>query len=68
MSNFALRMKELRKERKLKQQELADEFSVKLRTYQGYEGGRSEPKFETLIALADLFDVTLDYLLGRTEQ
>ena len=36
MSNFALRMKELRKEKKLKQQELADEFSVKLRTYQGY--------------------------------
>ena len=65
---FAERLKLCRENRKWKQREVADAVHVNLRTYQGYEGGRSEPKFETLIALADLFDVTLDYLLGRTEQ
>ena len=67
MSNFALRMKELRKERKLKQQELADEFSVKLRTYQGYEYGESYPEVAKLLAIADFFDVSLDYLMGRSD-
>ena len=67
MSNFALRMKELRKEKKLKQQELADEFSVKLRTYQGYEYGESDPEVAKLLAIADFFDVSLDYLMGRSD-
>ncbi|MCI8436538.1 MAG: helix-turn-helix transcriptional regulator [Lawsonibacter sp.] len=67
MSNFALRMKELRKEKKLKQQELADEFSVKLRTYQGYEYGESYPEVAKLLAIADFFDVSLDYLMGRSD-
>ncbi len=65
---FAERLKLCRENRKWKQREVAEAVCVNLRTYQGYEGGRSEPKFEALIALADLFDVTLDYLLGRTEQ
>ena len=67
MSNFALRMKELRKEKKLKQQELADEFSVKLRTYRGYEYGESYPEVAKLLAIADFFDVSLDYLMGRSD-
>ena len=68
MSNFALRMKELRKEKKLKQQELADEFSVKLRTYQGYEYGESYPEVAKLLAIADFFDVSLDYLILGKKQ
>ncbi len=67
MSDFALRIKGLRKERKLKQQELADKFSVKLRTYQGYEYGESYPEVAKLLTIADFFDVSLDYLMGRSD-
>lgn len=67
MSTFAQRIKELRKERKLKQQQLADQFSIKLRTYQGYEYGESYPEVAKLIAIADYFDVSLDYLVGRSD-
>lgn len=67
MSDFSSRMKELRKERTMKQQELADIFSVKVRTYQGYEYGESYPEVAKLIAIADFFDVSLDYLVGRSD-
>lgn len=67
MATFAQRMKQLRKEKKWKQQQLADQFSVKLRTYQGYEYGESYPEVAKLIAIADFFDVSLDYLVGRSE-
>ena len=67
MSNFSQRIRELRQERHLKQQELADTFSIKLRTYQGYEYGESYPEVAKLIAIADFFDVSLDYLVGRSE-
>lgn len=67
MATFAQRMKQLRKEKKLKQQQLADQFSVKLRTYQGYEYGESYPEVAKLVAIADFFDVSLDYLVGRSE-
>ena len=67
MSNFSFRMKQLRKERKIKQQELADEFSIKLRTYQGYEYGESYPEVAKLLAIANFFDVSLDYLMGLSD-
>ena len=67
MATFAQRMKQLRKEKNLKQQQLADQFSVKLRTYQGYEYGESYPEVAKLVAIADFFDVSLDYLVGRSE-
>lgn len=67
MATFAQRMKQLRKEKNLKQQQLADQFSVKLRTYQGYEYGESYPEVAKLVAIADFFDVSLDYLMGRSE-
>ena len=67
MATFAQRMKQLRKEHNWKQQQLADQFSVKLRTYQGYEYGESYPEVAKLIAIADFFDVSLDYLVGRSE-
>ncbi len=64
---FSERLKECRNARNLKQREVAAEIGVVLRTYQGYEEGRSEPNIARLIALADFFDVTLDYLMGRTD-
>ena len=67
MATFAQRIKQLRKEKSLKQQQLADQFSVKLRTYQGYEYGESYPDVAKLVAIADFFDVSLDYLMGRSE-
>lgn len=67
MASFSSRMKELRKERKMIQQELADAFSVRVRTYQGYEYGESYPDVAGLIAIADYFDVSLDYLVGRSD-
>ncbi len=67
MSSFGQRMKELRKERNMTQQSTADIFSVKLRTYQGYEYGESYPEVAKLIAIADYFDVSLDYLVGRSD-
>lgn len=68
MATFAQRIKQLRKEKNLKQQQLADQFSVKLRTYQGYEYGESYPEVAKLVAIADFFDVSLDYLMGRSER
>lgn len=67
MSSFGQRMRELRKERNMTQQSLADIFSAKLRTYQGYEYGESYPEVAKLIAIADYFDVSLDYLVGRSD-
>ena len=58
-------IKVLREQRKLTQQECADVFNVKLRAWQTYEQGISEPKFEVLCKIADYFNVSLDYLLGR---
>ena len=47
------------------QQECADMFGVKIRSWQTYEQGVSEPKYELLCKIADTFGVTTDYLLGR---
>lgn len=47
------------------QQECANVFGVKLRAWQTYKQGISEPKYEMLCKIADYFNVTLDYLLGR---
>lgn len=58
-------IKAARENQGLTQQECADLFDVKLRAWQTYEQGVSEPKFEVLCKIADLFGVTTDYLLGR---
>jgi len=68
MVKFAERLRELRKERHVTQQTMAEYLHVKHRSYQNYEGGSRRPDYEGLVALADYFDVTTDYLLGRTDQ
>ena len=64
---FGERLREIRVERNMKQQTLADAVNIALRTYQHYEKGDREPSLSTLIALADALDVSVDELLGRTE-
>jgi transcriptional regulator with XRE-family HTH domain len=61
-----LRLKELRKQRHLSQRDLADKLQVAQQTIGGWETGRTEPNNELLSKLADFFGVTVDYLLGRT--
>jgi len=66
MSFFSERVKVLRKERKMTQRQMADALGITERSYQRYEA-ESNPNNETLIKLADYFDVSTDYLLGRSD-
>lgn len=68
MKIFAQRVKELRNEKKKKQSDMAELLGIKLRAYQYYESGTHYPEVPNLIKLADFFDVTTDYLLGRSDQ
>ena len=67
MKKFAYRLKELRKEKKKTQVEMAEYLGIKTRAYQYYESGEHYPEVPNLIKLADYFDVTTDYLLGRSD-
>lgn len=67
MENFSVRIKTLRKERGLKQKELAEILGLADRSYQCYEYATRYPDFKGLIAIADFFDVSLDYLVGRSD-
>ena len=58
------RLKELRKEKKLTQQELADTFQVSKRTVQYWENGESQIKPDKAQELADYFGLSVGYLLG----
>jgi len=61
------RLKSLRIEQKKTQQEMADTFGIARGTYAHYEINRREPDNATLTKLADYFNVTTDYLLGRSK-
>lgn len=63
MSN---RIRELRKEKKLTQEELGVLLGAKRTTITGYEIGQIDPPKDKLVKLSELFGVTADYLLGRT--
>lgn len=58
-------LKELRKQKKMNQTEVATILGVSQQAYQMYESGASEPKYDTLVKIADFYGVTTDYLLGR---
>ena len=65
MKNFAENLKDIRNSKSLTQRQVAVAIDVGESLYQRYEGGRGKPSFDKLIALADYFDVSLDYLVGR---
>lgn len=62
---FHERLKQRRVMLALTQQNMADYLALSLNAYQKYEQGTREPSFETLVKIADIFDVSTDYLLCR---
>ena len=62
-----IRLKELRKERKISQLRLALDLNMNQNSISRYENMEREADYETLIRFADYFDVSLDYLLCRTD-
>jgi transcriptional regulator with XRE-family HTH domain len=67
MSNFSDRIEELKKAKGIMQKDLAKVVNMPLRTYQRYEYGQREPDTSVLIAVADFFNVSIDYLVGRSD-
>ena len=67
MGNLSERMRSLRKEKNLKQEELTELIGIPIRTYRRYEIGEREPTVSTLWKIADFYNVSVDYLIGRTD-
>lgn len=64
---FRDRLRNLRAEKRLSQQKVADGIGMTKAGYQNYESGRQTPNFSMLPRLADFYDVSTDYLLGRSD-
>ncbi len=62
-----MRLKELRKSRGITQLKLAMDLNMNQNSISRYESGAREADYQTLILFADYFDVSLDYLLERTD-
>ena len=62
-----MRLKELRKARNLTQLRLAIDLNTNQNTISRYESGEREPSINELVKIADYFHVSIDYLVGRTE-
>lgn len=65
MSVFAERLKELRKEKGFIQSQVAKDLGIKQPNYHQWESEKRSPSGKTLIRLADYFEVSIDYLVGR---
>ena len=66
--SFAERLRLLRTERQLSQVQVAAGIGIAWRNYQRLEAQTSLPNYRNLLALADFFQVSLDYLAGRTDR
>jgi len=67
MSEFKIRLKELRTERNLSQVDLAKKLNMSKMAISHWESGHSEPSISQLIALSELFNVSVDYLIGKLD-
>jgi len=65
---FGDRLKELREEKKLTQEQLGKMINVSRQSISGYESQDIQPSLSNLVKLADIFDVSLDYFLCRTKE
>ncbi|MFS0653908.1 helix-turn-helix domain-containing protein [Bacillus sp. 179-C3.3 HS] len=62
------RLTTLRKKKKWSLQHTADRLGIAKSTYAGYESGYRRPSLEAVKLLADLYDTSIDFLLGRTDE
>ena len=65
---ITMRLKELRKQKKLRQQDVADAINCSQAVYSRYENGEREPSKIVLNSLADFYNVSVDYILGRDQE
>ena len=68
MEIFQERLRECRKKMKKTQKEVAAGADIEYRNYRRYECGEVDPTIGPLVRLADYFNVSLDYLTGRTDE
>lgn len=67
MKIFQKRIKEMRMLCHLTQREMAEKLGISQPSYIRYENGSSEPTLENLVKIAEIFDVSTDFLLGKAE-
>lgn len=67
MATFGERLKQLRTDRKLTQREVAEFLQISVSAYQNYEYDRRDMSITSLTTIADYFEVSLDYLIGRSD-
>lgn len=67
MATFTERLRELRTQNNFSQQDLADKIGVTKQTISQYERGVRKPDMDTLTALCDIFNVSSDYLMGKSD-
>lgn len=64
---FSNRLRKLREDNELSQEQLANKLNLSTSTVGMYEQGRRQPDNSTLTKISEIFDVSVDYLLGNTE-
>ena len=64
---FQERLKSLRKEKGVSSRQIAEGIGITDVGYRNYEAGRRKPTFAVLPTIADFFNVSIDYLVGRTD-
>lgn len=64
---FGEKLRELRLQKELSMRQVAEAININERTYNHYELGDREPSLEMLKAICDFYDISADYLIGRTE-
>lgn len=67
VNKFGERLKWLIKDKEVNQKVLSEKVQLGQSTISDWINGKSEPKADNILRIADFFDVTTDYLLGRTE-
>ena len=67
MTIYAARLRQLRLDQKIMSKQIAELLNITPRNYQRYETGEVDPPTSKTIVLADYFDVSLDYLVGRSD-
>ncbi len=64
---YELKLKTIRLSKNITQKQLATEVGLTEAAIQNYENERRKPNYDVLISIADYFDVSIDYLVGRTD-